>query len=406
MSFFTDFIKKLQSRTYYIGGSGTRSRPKNISIETQENCVAILDTNATHISKGQVLHVVVDEDDRIKKILRKSEYTRLFRNPNRMMSGIDFMYAMAYQLQVTNTAFAWIKWDRRMHPVEVWPLTYLNFEVRRLLNGELAVQITDGEGQTYVVNMEDLIVLRRRYDGSGYAGASNLSLSNTLEMVDELDESLMQAANISNKIHGLLKKKNAMMVNAGAKETQDEFSARMEHASKTGGVITIDAMEEYQPLNVSTWSANAVQTKQVTDRIYTFWRTPEEVVKNTATEQIMQNYYSSIVEPVWQAMAEAFTRALFTGKEQGYGNRIIVSSGAATGASWQTKLNLITNTKDFGLLTINEYRELVGYAPVEGGDERQVSLNYIKSSEQSKYQTGKDEKDRKENENEPKQEDP
>ena len=31
---------------------------------------------------------------------------------------------------------------------------------------------------------------------------------------------------------------------------------------------------------------------------------------------------------------------------------------------------------------------MFGYAGVEGGDERQVSLNYIKAADQSAYQTG------------------
>ena len=31
---------------------------------------------------------------------------------------------------------------------------------------------------------------------------------------------------------------------------------------------------------------------------------------------------------------------------------------------------------------------MFGYAGVEGGDERQVSLNYIKATDQSAYQTG------------------
>ena len=45
---------------------------------------------------------------------------------------------------------------------------------------------------------------------------------------------------------------------------------------------------------------------------------------------------------------------------------------------------------DRGALTINEYRELMYYGPVEGGDVRLVSLNYVKAGDQSLYQVGKD----------------
>ena len=41
-----------------------------------------------------------------------------------------------------------------------------------------------------------------------------------------------------------------------------------------------------------------------------------------------------------------------------------------------------------GGLTINEIREIFGYAGIEGGDERLISLNFVKAKDQSLYQTG------------------
>ena len=391
MGLFQKFINKLRGRTLYVGGPGSRAGSRNIQIEQSEICSAIIDCNATHVSRGQVLHVIKDKDGRVSKINRSSEYTRLFQRPNPMMTHQDFLYAMAWQLQVCNLAIAWVKWNGA-HPVEVWPLVYLDMEVRERIDGGYAVEFADTDGERYCLPLEDLIVLRRKYNGIGYTGQGNEAVRNSLEMVADLDDGLRQAVQISNKIHGLLKHKKSMLAPESTQNTQEEFVQRMEKAAKNGGIVSLDSMEEYVPLNVSAWTANAVQQKQITDRVFSYWRTPQEVVANTASEQIMQNYYDSIIEPVWQEMEEAFTAALFTTKEQGFGNCMIITSGAATGASWNTKLMIISNTRELGLLTPNEYRELLGYPPVEDGDERLVSLNYIKSRDQSKYQTGKDEK--------------
>lgn len=390
MSFFTKFIDRFRGITVYIPGSGTRSRPYNVQIENEEICSSIIDCNATHIARGQVLHVIQDENGRIKNIKRNSMYTKLFNRPNPMMTRQDFQYAMAWQLQLINTSIAWIKWDARMHPVEIWPITYLDFEIREIKGGGYAVQIHDFDGQRYTVRMEDLICLRRKYNGQGYAGQSNTPVTRSLEMVNSLDEGLKQALEISNKIHGIVKQKNSMLAPKSADKTQEDFISRMMKAGKTGGVVSLDATEEYTPVTVSAWAANAAQAKQITDRVYTYWRTPEDVVTNTATEQTMQNYYDSIVEPTWEEMGEAYTQALFTRKEQDFGNRIMVYSGAATGASWQTKLNILAQTKETGELSKNERRELLGYAPTEDGDEFFVSLNYVKQSDMTKYQTGEE----------------
>lgn len=387
MSFFSKFINSIKSKTYYILGGGTNSKPRSRLVEDNEICSAIIDCNATHIARGEVLHIVEDLNGRIKFVKRDSPYTRLFRKPNPMMSRQDFLYSMAWQLQVTNTSYAWIKWDAAMQPIEIWPLVYLNFELRERTDGGYAVLFIDTGGQRRIVKTEDLIVLRRKYDAAGFAGRSNNEIDETLDMTNSLDEGLKQALNISNKIHGILKNKKAML---SIDKDPEETKNRIKNAAEHGGILELDAMEDYVPLDPKTWAANAAQVKQITDRIYTFWRTPEEVVKNTASEQVMQNYYDSIIEFVWEEMSDAFTDALFTKREQGFGNRMIVTSSATTGASWNTKLSIVRDTKEQGLLTTNEYRELLGYGPVEDGDERLVSLNYIKSTDQSKYQTGKE----------------
>ena len=89
-------------------------------------------------------------------------------------------------------------------------------------------------------------------------------------------------------------------------------------------------------------------------------------------------------------MGQAFTAVCFTQTERDYGNRIIFSTSVLLNTSIQTKVNLIQSTKEIGLFSPNEMRELFGYAPVEGGDEHVFSLNYIKESNMSKYQTGQD----------------
>lgn len=403
MGLFKDFFYYLKTKTVYIGGVGTYTGHRPIDIERQELCSAIIDCNATHIAKGQVMHVVKDKDGRIKQIKRQSEYSKLFRSPNPMMTRQDFMYSMAWQLQLTNLALAWIKWDAN-HPVEIWPLVYLSMEVRKRLDGGYAVQFYDTDSVLHTIALEDLVVIRRKYNGVGYTGQGNDAVKNSVEMVESLDEGLKQAVQISNKIHGILKQKKAMLAPENTSKNQDEFADRMSKAAEKGGVVALDATEEYQPINVTAWTANAVQQKQITDRVYTYWRTPVEVVSNTATEQVMQNYLDSIVEPVWEEMSEAFTDALFTRREQAAGSCILVSSAAATGASWNTKLMIVSNTKDLGLLTPNEYRELLGYPPVEDGDERLVSLNYVKSTDQSTYQLGEETQEPQEKQQEEPQE--
>ena len=59
-------------------------------------------------------------------------------------------------------------------------------------------------------------------------------------------------------------------------------------------------------------------------------------------------------------------------------------------ATLQTRVNLGAQLFDRGIITINEYREMMYFEPIEDGDARMVSLNYVKADEQSIYQIGED----------------
>ena len=66
------------------------------------------------------------------------------------------------------------------------------------------------------------------------------------------------------------------------------------------------------------------------------------------------------------------------------------------GASLSTCVQVLNATKDTGELTTNERREILGYPPVDGGDVRQVSLNYVSADSQKEYQLGKNKDKNKE----------
>ena len=74
---------------------------------------------------------------------------------------------------------------------------------------------------------------------------------------------------------------------------------------------------------------------------------------------------------------------LLTERERGFGNKIIFTSNRLQYATLQTRATIGSTLYDRGIITINEYRELMYYEPIEDGDVRMVSLNYVKADDQS-----------------------
>ena len=404
MGIFDSFIRFFKGRSWFLASRGAKSSWPSATADNSDIIASVIHCNATHASKGQVLHVVMDEQGRTKNILRSSVYSKLFRQPNPYMTPRDFMYVMRQQAERTNTAMAYIEWDEKMHPVSIWPIAYRKWEIQKIVDAPgYAVVFSDIDGEVHKLRLEDVVIVRNRYDGSGMSGSGMEAIEKVLQLQDYVDEGVQDSLTISNKIHGILHQKKAMLADDKVKESQRAFIERMKEAAKDGGIVVTDSMEEYQNINVNPYNVNAATTGLITNRLYAFYQTPLEVVNNTASEQVMQNYYSAVIEPWWIALAQALTNALFSRKQRDYGNKIVIYGSELAGASWQTKLNILDKVKETGDLSTNERREILGYPPVEGGDEFEVSLNYVQKSDQSDYQM--QQKQEKQEKEEPSEED-
>lgn len=391
MGIFNNFFKKVKTvfaNSYF--GYQARSSPWTADAWEHDIVRGIVDCIATHAAKGMLQHVIVGKDGRISDTKRDSKIVRLLNEkPNDVMSGFELKYRFFAQLETQTTAVLYVEFENG-EAKAIYPVDYRMFEFREVQGGGWAIQFTDYEGSEQVLPLECCVVVRKFYNYRQAAGDGNRPIYNVLTMAKASDEGFVQALTVSNKVRGLIKQKKAMLDPEDVKKNQEDFARRFEDAASKGGIVGIDSMEEYVPLNVNTYAANAAQTKEIAARFHSYFRTPEEVVQSRYTEQTGLAWYEAVIEPLWEQLAEALSNVYFTEREKGCGNKLVISGGVLMGTSYQTRVNIINTTKELGMLTINEQRELLGYAPIKGGDIRQVSLNFINADKQDKYQTGKE----------------
>jgi HK97 family phage portal protein len=397
-------LSKLFSKTYvkYVyPGPLASSAPFDRQAYEHDMVRATIDCIASHAAKAEAMHVVVDSNGRIQKVVRNSPYAKLLnQRPNPLMTGFDLKYKLFTQLEAYTTSLCFFKWNGTV-PTAIIPINYEDFEIVPIVDGGYAVMFTDYEGEKYTLNIEDVVVLRKFFNTRDVAGDGNKPLYDALDILKAADTGLVQAVTVANKVRGLLKQKKAMLSPADVTKSTDDFVTRFNNAAKNGGIVGVDSMEEYTPLTITPWSANASQMRDIEDRIARYYRTPNPIVMSDYSEAQGQAWFESKIEPLLIQAGQAFTGVAFTQREYDVGNRIIFSHASVMSAGLATKVQLLNATRDSGELTPNERRELIGYPPVEDGDERLVSLNYVKAKDQSKYQTGEDPKEDDGGQNEP-----
>jgi hypothetical protein len=82
-------------------------------------------------------------------------------------------------------------------------------------------------------------------------------------------------------------------------------------------------------------------------------------------------------------IAQKFTAFLFTSRELSFGNEIIPNMSKVKYQSTSTVVKVVDATKELGLFTRDEYREMLGYEPLgpeRGGDEIMIAVNNYDSA--------------------------
>ena len=131
------------------------------------------------------------------------------------------------------------------------PIPYSNYEICGIKGGGYAVKFIDYWGEERALNIEDIVVLRKFFNRREVGGDGNDPILNTLEMIQASNEGLLSAS-VSNKVVALLsRKKRCLLTVMSKKKSQDQFAKRFADAAENGGVVGIDAMEEYTPLKRS-----------------------------------------------------------------------------------------------------------------------------------------------------------
>lgn len=390
MGFFSNLMRNIRTKMGGIFGFQSRSAPFDREAWYHDTFRATVDAIASHGSKGQFQAVVMNKDGRIEKIVRNDPMARLLNvRPNDVMTGTEFKYRMIANLETKTTAIAYVRWKGTV-PEAIYPVDYTNYEFKAVEGGGYAIEFTDYEGITRALPLECCVVMRKFYNDRIASGDGNGPIYKVLDMSKASDEGFIEFLSVSNKVRGIVKQKRAMLDPEDVKKGQDDFTSRFEHAAKNGGVVAVDSMEDFTPLNIDAKSANAAQMQYINNRIFTYLRTSEKIVQNTYSEQEGMAWREGKIEPIWNLFAEAITAVYFTKHEIECGNKMIMTGAVMMGLSVNSIVQILTSTRETGELTTNERRELLGYPPVEGGDVRQVSLNYVNADDQSNYQVGKE----------------
>lgn len=294
----------------------------------------------------------------------------LLEEPNPYMTGQMMQEKLMIQLELNNNAFAIIIRDENGYPTEIYPMTSTSVEAVTNERGELFLRFQLKTGKSVTFRYTDIIHLRKDYNENDIFGDSPAqAITSLMEVINTTDQGLVKAIKNSTIIKWLLKFHNTLRPEDLKQATKDFTDSFLKVESEdSGGAAAVDAKMEAQQVQQGEVPINEKLINNTVNRVYAFFSTNEKIVHSSYSENDWIAYFESTVEPDVIQASNEFTRKLFSRKERGFGNKIIFESSNLSFASMQTKLTLVQFV-DRGIFSPNEVREIMSYAPVEGGDE-------------------------------------
>jgi HK97 family phage portal protein len=360
----------------------------SFSGEAYDNDVvrSAVDAIARNAAKLKPKHIR-RQKDKIAMAGSNIEYI-LQTRPNPYMDAYTFYYKVVTQYYLQNNSFVFLDWDpeskmlRGLYPINAPTVMLLES------GGEIFAKFFFLGGQQVVLPYTDLIHLRRFfYQNDFYGETSSNALNPVLELINTTNDGIANAVKSSAYLRGLLKF-TSMLKPDDMKKQRDMFVADYMNITNNGGVAATDAKADYIELKSDPKMIDDKQMDSIKSKVYDYFGVNEKIVKSNYTEEEWNAFYESVIEPIAIQLSLEFTEKIFTQREKGHGNEIIFEANRLQYASNKTKIEVVNTLVDRGMMSLNQGLEMFNLPPIEDGDKRILSLNFIDADKANQYQLG------------------
>ena len=312
---------------------------------------------------------------------------RILNNrPNIYMDGRAFLMKVRTQLELTNTAFIYIERDDRLKARGFYPVPYQSFEAIEYMNGLfIHFQFSNPAVPDIVLPWEDLAALRKDYFQSDIAGDNNQAIVNMLQLMSTANEGMANAIKSTANLRGILKSTKAMLSPGDIKAQKEQFVSDYLSLENEGGIASLDATQEFTPIEMKPLTATYEQLKDLREDIYRYFGVNDKIVMCDMTPDEIEVFYEMKIEPFLAQLSTELTSKVFVGRALAYDqNFIVFEANKLQFASLDKKIKFFKEVVLYSGATINEWREGCNMAPVPWGDEPIRRLDATTTNEGNK----------------------
>lgn len=299
----------------------------------------------------------------------------LQNNPNPFMTTPVFLSRVATIYEIHNTVVLIPIEDKLGRVTGIYPILPSQ-AVLKEYQKELYV-VYEFNGVKGAIEFSRCGIMSQHNYKDDLVGTPNYSLNSTLDVLNTQNQGMIEAIKSSAvirfmaRVAGQLKPKDL-------EAKQRAFSdANLSSANTTGVMVYDDSFEDVKQVEPKPYVIEPKQISSIKDTVYTYFGTNDKILQNSFSSTEWNAYYEGKIEPFAIQLGIVLTNMLFTSREKGFGNEIIITSNRMQYLSNAEKLSTVVQLFDRGFLTHNQGCEIFNLAPRENGDKYYIRKEYI-----------------------------
>lgn len=379
MGFFDLFFKKapkprgeFNGKFQMLNGYEPRFTSWSGGLYESELIRSAINARAVHISKLRF---------ETNGSARPALQNKLKKGPNQFQTWSQFLYRLSTVLDVHNTAFIVPIYDRYGEISGMFCPLPANTEVVQY--GETPYLRYEFQwGERAAIELDYCGILTKFQYRNDLMGENNHALYPTMDLINIQNQGIQEAVKSSATYRFYAQVNNFSKADDLAKErkrfTEENFSKEAEG----GGLLLFpNTYSNINQVKASPYTVAADEMKLIEKNVYQYFMVNEDILQNKAYGDAWSAFYEGAIEPFAIQFSEVVTKMLFTFREQGSGNNVILSANRLMYMSNADKLNVSSQMLDRGIMSINDVREIWNLPPVDGGDARIIRGEYWNADE-------------------------
>ena len=321
-------------------------------------------------------HIRIREDK--IELVTDSSVARLMRQPNDFQTPYDFLTQAFFMREKDSNCFIYPDYYITKAGQRNYTGLYILLPVATPIieqdeSGKLFIRFQFvNPSREVVFPYEDIIVWKKDIEdnqfigGGRYESMANADLLNSLQVYHTAKEAVAEAAKLGCLFDGLLKVNGYASDNEKIKKVRYDFVADLR--TNKGKIPVLDNGADYQEIKRSLKMVDAATLQEIKNNVLLHTGVTMDMLQGKFTEEDKESFYENWIEPAAISLGQAMSKVFFSQWQTSYGDQIQLYPKKVQLMSTGEITKVVQATINAGVFTLDEYREMYGYAPLPNGE--------------------------------------